>query len=48
MADEIWDLSRNVREFAELGFGETRSASYASALLEKHGFTISNRGIGEL
>lgn len=48
IADEIWDLARHVWEYAEIGFTETQSSSYASALLEKHGFTIGDRGIGGL
>ena len=44
----IWDLASKVWEFAEVGFEETQSSAYASALLEKHGFTISDRGIGGL
>ncbi|MBX7433680.1 amidohydrolase [Mycobacterium sp. Y57] len=48
VADEIWDLAQHVWEFAELGFGETKSSAYASAMLEKHGFAIGDRGIGGL
>lgn len=48
VADDIWDLGRNVWEFAELGFAETKSSALASAMLEQHGFSISDRGIGGL
>ena len=46
LADEIWDLSSHVWEFAELGFEEEKSSAYASGVLEKNGFKISDRGIG--
>jgi len=45
-ADVIWDMATNVWEFAELGLQEVQSSAYASALLEKNGFKISDRGIG--
>lgn len=45
-AEELWDLSRHVWNFAELGFGECKSSAIASGMLEKHGFEISDRGIG--
>ena len=47
-ADAIWDLASHVWEFAELGMEEVKSSAYASALLEKSGFTITDRGIGGL
>ena len=47
-ADTIWDLAHHVWEFAELGMEEVKSSAYASALLEKNGFAISDRGIGGL
>ena len=46
VADTIWDMASNVWTFAELGMEEEQSSSYESAVLEKNGFTISNRGIG--
>jgi aminobenzoyl-glutamate utilization protein B len=48
VADEIWDLGSQVWKYAEVGFEELESSAYASAVLEKHGFTISDRGIGGL
>jgi aminobenzoyl-glutamate utilization protein B len=48
VADLIWDLASHVWDFAELGLGEVKSSAYAAALLEKNGFTISDRGIGGL
>ena len=47
-ADTIWDMASKVWEFAELGMQEVKSSAYASALLEKNGFAISDRGIGGL
>ena len=46
VADTIWDMASNVWTFAELGMEEEQSSSYESAVLEKNGFTISDRGIG--
>ena len=46
VADTIWDMASNVWTFAELGMEEKQSSSYESAVLEKNGFTISDRGIG--
>ena len=46
--DAIWDLGFNVWEYAELGLQEEQSSAYASALLEKNGFKVSDRGIGGL
>mgnify|MGYP001545778017 FL=1 len=48
LADEIWDLAFKVWGFAELGLEEQQSSAYAQALLQKHGFEISDRGIGGL
>ena len=48
LADEIGDLAYKVWEFAELGMEEEKSSAYAQAVIEKHGFTISDRGIGGL
>ena len=45
-ADVIWDMASNVWKFAELGFEEAKSSAYESEVLEKHGFQISDRGIG--
>ena len=45
-ADVIWDMASNVWKFAELGFQEEQSSAYESAVLEKNGFKISDRGIG--
>ncbi len=45
-ADVIWDMASNVWTFAELGFQEEQSSAYESEVLEKNGFTISDRGIG--
>ncbi len=47
-ADVIWDVASHVWEFAELGFEEEKSSAYASGVLEKNGFKISDRGIGGL
>ena len=47
-ADVIWDLASHIWEFAELGFEEEQSSAYASEVLEKNGFKISDRGIGGL
>ena len=47
-ADAIWDLGSKVWEFAEVGCEEEQSSAYASAVLEKNGFKISNQGIGGL
>ncbi|MGD8528960.1 MAG: hypothetical protein PVH06_09830, partial [Methyloceanibacter sp.] len=47
-SDAIWDLASHVWEFAEVGLEEQKSSAYASALLEKNGFKISDRGIGGL
>lgn len=48
VADLIWDMASNVWEYAELGFAEEKSSAYESAVLEKNGFKISDRGIGGL
>jgi aminobenzoyl-glutamate utilization protein B len=48
IADEIWDVASHVWEFAELGMEELKSSAHASSALEKHGFKISDRGIGGL
>jgi aminobenzoyl-glutamate utilization protein B len=48
VADEIWDVGFKVWETAEVGFEEEESSAYASAALQKHGFKISDRGIGGL
>lgn len=48
ISSEIWDLASHVWQFAELGFKEQQSSAYASGILEKHGFKISDRGIGGL
>ena len=45
-ADVIWDMASNVWKFAELGLQEEQSSAYESAVLEKNGFKISDRGIG--
>jgi aminobenzoyl-glutamate utilization protein B len=45
-ADVIWDMALNVWKFSELGLQEEKSSAYESAVLEKNGFTISDRGIG--
>jgi aminobenzoyl-glutamate utilization protein B len=45
VADVTWDMASNVWTFAELGFEEEQSSAYESAVLEKNGFTISDRGI---
>ena len=45
-ADVIWDMALNVWKFAELGLQELQSSAYESAVLEKNGFKISDRGIG--
>jgi aminobenzoyl-glutamate utilization protein B len=45
-ADVIWDMASKVWTFAELGFQEKQSSAYESAVLEKNGFRISDRGIG--
>ena len=47
-SDAIWDLASHVWAFAEVGLEEQKSSAYASALLEKNGFKISDRGIGGL
>jgi aminobenzoyl-glutamate utilization protein B len=47
-ADTIWDVASHVWEYAELGYEELKSSAYASAVMEKNGFTISDRGIGGL
>ena len=44
--DVIWDMASNVWEFAELGYAEFKSSAYECEVLEKNGFTISDRGIG--
>jgi aminobenzoyl-glutamate utilization protein B len=46
LGDVIWDMASKVWEFAELGFEELQSSAYESAVLEKHGFSIGDRGIG--
>lgn len=46
VAEVIWDMASKVWVFAELGFEEDQSSSYESAVLEKNGFKISDRGIG--
>jgi aminobenzoyl-glutamate utilization protein B len=46
LAEEIWDVASHVWEFAELGYKEFKSSAYESETLEKHGFQISDRGIG--
>ena len=46
VAETIWDMASKVWTFAELGMEEEQSSSYESAVLEKYGFTISDRGIG--
>ena len=48
VADLIWDLASQVWKYAELGMEELQSSAYAAGLLEKHGFQISDRGIGGL
>jgi aminobenzoyl-glutamate utilization protein B len=48
IADVVWDMASKVWEFAELGFEEVNSSKYESDVLEKNGFTISERGIGGL
>jgi aminobenzoyl-glutamate utilization protein B len=47
-ADTIWDVASKVWEYAELGYEEFQSSAYASEVLEKNGFEISDRGIGGL
>jgi aminobenzoyl-glutamate utilization protein B len=44
-ADVILDMVDKVWEFAEIGFQELKSPAYESAVLEKSGFDISDRGI---
>ena len=46
VAETIWDMASNVWTYAELGFQERKSSDCESAVLEKNGFTISDRGIG--
>ncbi len=46
VGDTIWDMASHVWAFAELGFEEVKSSAYESAVLKKHGFTISDQGIG--
>jgi aminobenzoyl-glutamate utilization protein B len=46
LADEIWDVARDVWTFAELGFQEQRSSARLVRSLEDHGFTIGSHGIG--
>jgi aminobenzoyl-glutamate utilization protein B len=46
LADVIWDMASKVWTFAELGFREQQSSAYESKVLEDHGFTIGDRGIG--
>lgn len=46
IADTIWDMASNVWQFAEIGYEEFKSSAYESAVLEKEGFKIDNRGIG--
>jgi aminobenzoyl-glutamate utilization protein B len=46
LGDVIWDMASKVWEFAEVGFEEEKSSAYESAVLEKHGFAIGDRGIG--
>lgn len=48
VADTIWDMASKVWEFAELGFEEKQSSAYEGLTLKKHGFEISDRGIGGL
>jgi len=47
-SDVIVDMADKIWEFAELGFQELKSSAYESAVLEKNGFEISDRGIGGL
>lgn len=42
----IWETASHVWEFAELGYKEFKSSAYEAGVLEKNGFTISDRGIG--
>ena len=44
--DTIWDMASKVWDFAELGFEEQKSSAYESAVLEKNGFKITDRGVG--
>ncbi|MBW2471870.1 MAG: amidohydrolase, partial [Deltaproteobacteria bacterium] len=44
--EKIWDVASKIWEFAELGYHEVKSSSYASEALESEGFEISDRGIG--
>ncbi len=46
LSDTIWDMASKVWTFAELGFKELKSSALESAVLEKNGFAISDRGIG--
>jgi aminobenzoyl-glutamate utilization protein B len=47
-ADDIWELAKVVWEHAEVGLEEVCSSAAASAVLEKNGFKIGDRGIGGL
>jgi aminobenzoyl-glutamate utilization protein B len=46
-ADMIWNVASRVWEFAELAYEELKSSAYESEVLEKNGFKISDRGIGQ-
>jgi len=46
VAEVILDMASKVWTFAELGFQEIKSSALEAAVLEKHGFAISDRGIG--
>jgi aminobenzoyl-glutamate utilization protein B len=48
ISDVIWDMATKVWTFAELGLEEVKSSKYESDVLEKSGFSVSDRGIGGL
>ncbi len=46
IAEVIWDMASKVWTLAELGLEEEKSSAYESRVLEQHGFTIGDRGVG--
>ncbi|MGZ9899981.1 amidohydrolase [Shewanella gaetbuli] len=48
LSSEIWNMARNVWEFAELSYEEFKSSALESAVLAKHGFEITERAVAGL
>ncbi|MCL1067416.1 amidohydrolase [Shewanella olleyana] len=48
LSDVIWDMASNVWDFAELSYEEFKSSALESAVLAKHGFSITHRGLSGL